>query len=63
MLQGLPSVRLEDWRMFPLILTVLSRDNSTPYYNPYSGAQGGTSQLKDQFARLKEQVFLAPFDV
>ena len=23
--------------MFPLILTVLSRDYSTPYYSPYSG--------------------------
>ena len=37
--------------MFPLILTVLNRDYSAPYCNPYYiravRKKGGTSQLED----------------
>ena len=32
--------------MFPLILTVLNRDSSTPYYNPKKRAARGTSQVE-----------------
>ena len=36
---GLQGLGLRVWRfrlaMFPLILTVLNRDDDAPYYNPY----------------------------